>query len=241
MRWITLVTASAVAAGRSVLYEQRRAERKLAMTVEDRRTWSSPHRPFTNVADNADDRRVRVLILHAYTERFAKRVHAPKISVDERLVDHESGRRIRIVGMREFASSKHGNTQRLEIPRCDDADSGARPLRARSHRGRETMKRRAGPRSADHRQSVCACCRIHSGQRANRRQKFLLKRDLALDGIARAWQRDLHCQEALLLKAVVHAGECDHRSHEQRSPAEQHDGHGHLSDDKQPGGCAANA
>ena len=85
------------------------------MAVEDRRTRIAAHRSFADVADDANNRRVRVLILHPHHERLAKRVHLRKISIDERLVDDESRRRIRIVGVRKFASSKHGNAQRAEI------------------------------------------------------------------------------------------------------------------------------
>ena len=95
------------------------------------------------------------------------------------------------------------------------------------------MKTRSSPRSAYHRQSACGASRIYAGQLTNRRQEFALKRDLALDGIAGAWQRDLHCQESLRLEAVVDAREGGHRSDEQPGPTEEHDGHPHLPNDKQ--------
>ena len=59
-----------------------------------------------------------------------------------------------------------------------------------------------------------------------------MKHNRALDGIARSWQRELYCQKPTLLEAVVDGRECDHGSREQRSPAEQHNRHGHLPDDK---------
>jgi hypothetical protein len=193
--------------------EQRRPERKLAVAVEDRRTRSAAHRSFANVAGHADNRRVRVLIPHVHRERLAEWVDVRKVSIDERLVDDESRRRIPILGVRKFASPQYGNAQRLEISRRDDPDGGARSLGARRDRCPKTMKRRAGPRGADDRQVVRGTSRIHSRQFTNRRQELLLKGNLALDGIARPWQRDLHCQEPMLLKAVVDARECGHRSH----------------------------
>ena len=94
------------------------------------------------------------------------------------------------------------------------------------------MKARSSPGSSNHRQTVRAACRIHSGQRTNRRQELLMKRGRTLDGIARAWQRELQRQEPTLFEAVTHSVEGDHGSNEQPCSAEQHDGHGHLPDDK---------
>src|ERR1044071_7716005 len=91
--------------------------------------------PFLDVAGDADDLAVRILLVHVDADAFAERVLTGEVTLHEGLVDDETVRRVRgVVGSGEIAAGLDGYSHGLKICRHDDADVGDGNLTGLSRR-----------------------------------------------------------------------------------------------------------
>ena len=170
---------------------------------------------------------------HPDRDRRGKRITSGKIGTGERLVDDESRHRIRVVRVREFSSTQHGNTKRAEISGRDHPHDGATAVRRGTFWRAQLVKARATARTADHRKADPRSCRLDARQRAQRAPRPRDRTRGDRSAVYRAGETaTLIVSTSWASNPMWRAIQRDERANEDAGAAEQHDRHGDLHDDE---------
>src|SRR6185503_1267280 len=121
---------------------------------------------------------------HPDRDRRGEGITPWKIGTGERLFHDESGQRIRVVRVREFSSTQHGNTKGVEISGRDHTHDGGRPFARGTFWPAQLTKAGATARTADHREANPRRCRLDARQRANARHGLTIELAASLSAIS---------------------------------------------------------